>query len=95
MAKNLPNHHFSDLKQFLLAQGSSGSSDIGAFGFQCGRGDDNLPMNTAKALGGFKKLLLPLLTRIWIEIFHSNFYSLIDESTDIATDHNLVIHASW
>ena len=52
--------------------------------------DDNLPMNTVKVLKGFNKPLLPLLTRIWTEIVHRvNFTLLIDESTDIATDHIL------
>ena len=31
--KNLPNNHFSDLKQFLLVQGLT---DIGGLSFQCG-----------------------------------------------------------
>ena len=33
--KNLPNDHFSDLKHFLVLQGST---DIANLSFQCGRG---------------------------------------------------------
>ena len=60
MAKNLPNDHFSDIKQFCWYRGLV---ILVPSVFSVAVGDDNLPMNTAKVLGGFKKLLLPL-TRI-------------------------------
>lgn len=50
MAKNLPNDHFFNLKQFLLAQGST---DIGAPSFQCGRGGRQFTYEHSKSVKSY------------------------------------------
>ena len=48
--KNLPNEHFSDLKQFLLAQGAT---DICALSFQCGRAGRQFTYEHNESVRGF------------------------------------------
>lgn len=91
MAKNLPNDHFSNLKQLLLAQQSS---DIGALSFHCGRGGRQFTYEHSESVRGFQEAIATVVDEdLDRDLSHSNFYSLlIDESTDIATDHNLVVY---
>jgi hypothetical protein len=92
--KNLPNDHFSDLKQFLLVQGST---DIGALSFQCGRGGRQFTYEHSESVRGFQEAIAAVVDQdLDKDLSCSEFYSLlIDESTDIATDHNLVMYMRY
>ena len=52
--KNLPNNHFSDLKQFLLAQCST---DIGAPSFQCGCAGQQFTYEHSESVRGFQEAI--------------------------------------
>ena len=92
--KNLPNDHFSDLKQFLLAQGAA---DIGALSFQCGRAGRQFTYEHSESVRGFQEAIAAVVDEdLDRDLSQSEFYSLlIDESTDIATDHNLVMYLRY
>ena len=53
--KNLPNEHFSDLKQFLLAQGVT---DICALSFQCGRAGRQFTYEHSESVRGFQEAII-------------------------------------
>ena len=92
--KNLPNDHFSDLKQFLLVQGST---DIGALTFQCGRVGREFTYEHSESVRGFQEAIAAAVDEdLDQDLAQSEFYSLlIDESTDIAADHNLVMYMRY
>ena len=62
--KNQPNEHFSDLKHFLVLQGST---DIANLSFQCGRGGRQFTYEHRESVS-FRRLLLQLVMRIWRKI---------------------------
>ena len=92
--KNLPNDHFSDLKHFLVVQGST---DIGNLSFQCGRGGRQFTYEHSESVRGFQEAIAAVVDEdLDKDLAHANFYSLLtDESTDIATDHNLVMYMRY
>ena len=94
MAKNLPNEHFSDLKQVLLVQGST---DIGALSFQCGRAGRQFTYEHSESVRGFQEANTGVVDEdLDRDLSQSQCYSLIiDESTDIATNHNLVMYMRY
>ena len=72
--KNLPNDHFSDLKQFLLAQGST---DIGALSFQCGHGGRQFTYEHSENVRGFQEAITAVVDEdLDDDLSCSNFYSL-------------------
>ena len=73
MAKNLPNDHFSDLKQFLLAQGST---DIGALSFQCGRAGRQFTYEHSESIRGFQEAIAAVVDEdLDQDLLQSEFYS--------------------
>ena len=89
--KNLPNDHFSDLKHFLVLQGST---NIANLSFQCGRGGRQFTYEHSESVRGFQEAIVD--EDLEKDLSSSKFYSLmIDESTDIATDHNLVMYMRY
>ena len=92
--KNLPNDLFSDLKQFLVFQGSA---DIGRLSFQCGRGGRQFTYEHSESVRAFQKAIASVVDQdLDKDLSQSKFYSLtIDESTDIATDHNLIMYMRY
>ena len=98
--KNLPNEHFSDLKQFLLAQGAT---DIRALSFQCGRAGRQFTYEHSESdehsesVRGFQEAIAAVVDEdLDRDLSQSQCYSvMIDESTDIATDHNLVMYMRY
>ena len=92
--KNLPNDHFSDLKQFLVIQGSA---DIGRLSFQCGRGGRQFTYEHSESVRAFQEAIASVVDQdLDKDLSQSKLYSLtIDESTDIATDHNLIMYMRY
>ena len=84
--KNLPNDHFADLKHFLVVQGST---DIGNLSFKCGRGGRQFTYEHSESIRGFQGAIAATVDEnLDNDLSHTKFYSfLLDESTDIATDH--------
>ena len=58
--KNLPNYHFSDMKQFLVIQGCK---EIDNLSFQCSSGGRQYTYEHSENVKGLKALLLQLLKR--------------------------------
>ena len=73
------------------------SSDIGALSFQCGPGGRQFTYEHSESVRGFQGAIAAVVDKdLDRDLSHSNFYSLlIDESTDIAADHNLVIYMQY
>ena len=65
--------------------------------FQCGCGGQQFTYKHSESVRGFQEPIAAIVDKDLDEDFsHSNFYSLlIDESTDIATDHNLVMYIQY
>ena len=86
--KNLPNDQLSDLKHFLVLQGSR---DIGNLTFQCGRSGREFTYEHSESVRSFQEAVAAVVDEdLNKDLSTTKFYSLlIDESTDIATDHNL------
>lgn len=92
--KNLPNDHFSDLKQFLVVQGST---DIGNLSFSCGRGGKRFTYEHSESVRGFQEAIAATVDEnLDNELSQAQYYSLLlDESTDVSTDHNLVMYVRY
>lgn len=92
--KNLPNDHFSDLKHFLVLQGCK---EIGGLSFQCGRAGRQFTYEHSDSVRGFQEAIATVVNKELDEkLSLTQSYSLlIDESTDIATDHNLVMYMRY
>ena len=97
--KNLPNDHFSDLKHFLVIQGSTA---IVSLSFQCQSGGRQFTYEHSESVRSFQESIAAVVDEdLDSDLLRTEFYSiLIDESTDIATDHNLMhyihaLHIGW
>ena len=92
--KNLPNDHFTDLKRFLVVQGST---DIGGLNFQCGREGRQFTYEHSESVRGFQEAIAAVVDEgLDKDLSTTECYALlIDESTDIATDHNLVMYIRY
>ena len=92
--KNLPNDHFSDLKHFLVVQGSTA---IGNLSFQCHSGGRQITYEHSESVRSFQESIAAVVDEdLDKDLLQAGFYSvLIDESTDLATDHNLVMYMRY
>lgn len=90
----LPNEHFSDLKQFLVIQGCTA---IGNLSFQCHSGGRQFAYKHIESVRSFQESIAAVIDEnLDNDLLRSEFYSvLIDESTDIGTDHNLVVNMRY
>lgn len=91
--KNLPN---DDLKQFL---GIQGCKDIGNVSFQCcrrGRQYTYIYQHSDSIKGFQESIAVVVDLELDQHLSNAEFYSLlIDESTDIATDHNQITYMCY
>ena len=92
--KNLPNDHFADLKHFLVLQGST---DIGGLTFQCGRAGRQFTYEHSESVRGFQEAIAAVVDKNLDKDLLATDYCalLIDESTNMATDHNLVMYVRY
>ena len=92
--KNLPNDHFSDLKQFLVVQGCT---SIGNLSFQCGRSGRQITYEHSESVRGFQEAIGAVVEEeLKSQLCRTQSYSLLlDESTDIATDHNQIMYVRF
>ena len=89
--KNLRNDDFSDLKHFLVVQGCAA---IGNLSFQSGHGGWQVTYEHSESVWSFQEAIA-LVVDEDLDM-QAEFYSLmIDESTDISVDHNLVIYLGY
>ena len=74
-----------------------GSTDIGNLTFRCGRGARQFTYEHSESVRGFQEAIAAVVDEdLDKHLSATSFYSLlIDESTDIATDHNLVMYMHY
>ena len=92
--KNLPNDGFSDLKHFIVVQGCAA---IGNLSFQSGHGGQQVTYEHSESVWSFQEAIALVVDEdLDNDLLQAEFYSLmIDESTDISVDHNLVIYLGY
>ena len=88
--KNLPNDHFSEMKQFLVAQGCIA---IGKLTFQCHDGRRQFSYEHSESVRSFQESIAAVVDQDSDkDLLHADFYSvLIDESTDTKLYWNEII----
>ena len=74
-----------------------GSADIGRLSFQCGRGGQPFTYEHSESVRAFQEAIASVVDQdLDKDLSQSKFYSLtIDESTDIITDHNLIMYIRY
>jgi hypothetical protein len=71
-----------------------GSTDIGNLSFQCLREGRQLSYEHSESVRGFQEAIAVVDEDLGKDLTHANFFSLLlDESTDIAVDHNCYVCA--
>ena len=92
--KNLPNDHFSDLKHFLVVQGCAA---IGNLSFQSGSGGQQITYKHSESVQILQEAIALVVDEdLDNDSLQAEFYSImIDESTDISADHNVVIYLCY
>ena len=75
--KNLPNDHFSDLKQFLVVQGCT---SIGNLSFQCGHSGRQITYEHSESVRGFQEAIGAVVEQR--ADFESNKGQLMDKLID-------------